>query len=115
MHCDSRNRWRWWPSFKSNVGGVCSLMRRFQVKYTSLCIFNRVMNTCGKPHIFAYTPNYPVDGAMTLKSLFERLPMRSTKASAAVERLKARSENAPYSMVLRSDGMFSLVLVTGAG
>ena len=41
--------------------------------------------------------------------------MRSTKASAAVERLKARSGNARYSMVRRSDGMFSLVLATEAG
>ena len=41
--------------------------------------------------------------------------MRSTKASAAVERLKARSGNARYSMVRRNDGMFSLVLATGAG
>jgi hypothetical protein len=41
--------------------------------------------------------------------------MRSTKASAAVERLKARSGNPAYSMQRRSDGMFSLVLVTGAG
>lgn len=52
---------------------------------------------------------------MALKSFFERDAMRSTKASAAVERLKARSGNAAYSMLRRSDGMFSLVLVTGAG
>ena len=34
--------------------------------------------------------------------------MRSTRASAAVERLKSRSGNKPYSMVLTSDRMFSL-------
>jgi hypothetical protein len=36
--------------------------------------------------------------------------MRSTKASAAVERLKKRSGNPDYSMVLRADGLFHLVL-----
>lgn len=50
-----------------------------------------------------------------LKSFLERTAMRSTKASAAVERLKARSANARYSMVRRSDGMFSLMLATEAG
>lgn len=35
---------------------------------------------------------------------------RSTKASNAVLRLKARSNQAPYSMVTTSDGRFYLVL-----
>lgn len=41
--------------------------------------------------------------------------MRSTKASAAVERLKARSANPLYSMSRRSDGFFSLRLVSATG
>ncbi|MES2636934.1 MAG: hypothetical protein V4605_06370 [Pseudomonadota bacterium] len=36
--------------------------------------------------------------------------MRSTKASAAIERLKKRSGNSNYSMVMSSGGLFSLVL-----
>jgi hypothetical protein len=36
--------------------------------------------------------------------------MRSTRASAAVERLKRRSGNDAYSMVRRADGLFQLVL-----
>jgi hypothetical protein len=40
--------------------------------------------------------------------------MRSTKASAAVERLKARSGNPQYSMSLRSDGLFALRLASEA-
>ena len=34
--------------------------------------------------------------------------MRSTKASAAVERLKTRSGNSLYSMSSRPDGLFAL-------
>lgn len=41
--------------------------------------------------------------------------MRSTKASAAVERLKRRSENDNYSLVLSGNGLFSLALMTGNG
>jgi hypothetical protein len=41
--------------------------------------------------------------------------MRSTKATAAVERLKVRTGNKLYSMSLAGDGMFSLVLGTGEG
>jgi len=41
--------------------------------------------------------------------------MRSTKASAAVERLKKRSGNPDYSMLLRADGLFHLVLHTEEG
>lgn len=41
--------------------------------------------------------------------------MRSTKASAAVERLKRRTENTNYSLVLNSNGLFSLALMTGNG
>lgn len=41
--------------------------------------------------------------------------MRSTKASAAIDRLKRRSNNALYSMTLSGGGMFCLVLVTEAG
>ncbi|HEX5338095.1 MAG TPA: hypothetical protein VFW53_06630 [Gallionella sp.] len=41
--------------------------------------------------------------------------MRSTKASAAVERLKARSGNTRYSMSARSDGLFSLRLTSAGG
>ena len=40
---------------------------------------------------------------------------RSTKASAAIDRLKRRSGNALYSMTLNGGGMFSLVLVTEVG
>jgi hypothetical protein len=39
--------------------------------------------------------------------------MRSTKATAAVERLKTRSGNRLYSMVRTADGMFYLALGTG--
>jgi len=35
--------------------------------------------------------------------------MRSTRATAAVERLKARSGNADYSLVLNANGLFQLV------
>lgn len=35
--------------------------------------------------------------------------MRSTKATAAVERLKERSGNEHYAMVMTGDGMFYLV------
>lgn len=38
--------------------------------------------------------------------------MRSTRASAAVDRLKRRSGNEGYSMVRRADGLFQLVLNT---
>lgn len=41
--------------------------------------------------------------------------MRSTKASAAIDRLKRRSGNALYSMTLSGGGMFCLVLATEAG
>ncbi len=41
--------------------------------------------------------------------------MRSTKASAALERLKSRSGNAHYSMVRTADGMFYLVSSEGGG
>ena len=41
--------------------------------------------------------------------------MRSTKASLAVERLKARSGNALYSMSIRSDGLFVLRLMSASG
>ncbi|OGQ51401.1 MAG: hypothetical protein A3J24_11825 [Deltaproteobacteria bacterium RIFCSPLOWO2_02_FULL_53_8] len=41
--------------------------------------------------------------------------MRSTRASAAVERLKARSGNAQYSMARSADGMFHLVLGADTG
>ena len=41
--------------------------------------------------------------------------MRSTKASAAIERLKQRSGNSLYSMTLSSNGMFCLVLPNKAG
>lgn len=34
--------------------------------------------------------------------------MRSTRASAAIERLKRRSEDAHYSMLLGADGLFRL-------
>jgi len=41
--------------------------------------------------------------------------MRSTKASAAVDRLKARSGNARYSMSARADGRFALRLMSADG
>ncbi|MFI4939869.1 MAG: hypothetical protein ACHP7O_05955 [Burkholderiales bacterium] len=41
--------------------------------------------------------------------------MRSTRATAAVERLKTRSGNNLYSMVRTADGMFYLVLGSGVG
>ncbi|PPC95264.1 MAG: hypothetical protein CTY33_00475 [Methylotenera sp.] len=41
--------------------------------------------------------------------------MRSTKASGAVERLKRRSENAYYSLVISGNGLFSLALMKGNG
>lgn len=40
--------------------------------------------------------------------------MRSTKATAAVERLKRRSGNAQYSMVRTASGLFYLVLNSDA-
>lgn len=40
---------------------------------------------------------------------------RSTKASAALDRLKRRSGNALYSMTLTGNGLFCLVLVDAAG
>ena len=41
--------------------------------------------------------------------------MRSTRASAAVERLKRRSGNADFSMVRSADGRFTLAVVTDSG
>jgi hypothetical protein len=41
--------------------------------------------------------------------------MRSTRASAAVERLKRRSGNADFSMVRSANGLFYLTLVTDTG
>lgn len=41
--------------------------------------------------------------------------MRSTKASAAVERLRARSGNPDYLMSVRADGFFVLRLVSSDG
>jgi hypothetical protein len=41
--------------------------------------------------------------------------MRSTKASAAVERLKRRSGNAQYSMVRTGDGLFYLAEMQETG
>jgi hypothetical protein len=41
--------------------------------------------------------------------------MRSTKASAAVERLKRRSGNAHYSMVRTGDGLFYLAEMQDSG
>lgn len=38
--------------------------------------------------------------------------MRSTKASAAIDRLKRRSGEPNYSMIMSRDGLFSLVLPT---
>jgi hypothetical protein len=41
--------------------------------------------------------------------------MRSTRATAAIERLKARSGNAEYSMVRTASGLFYLVSGSNAG
>jgi len=41
--------------------------------------------------------------------------MRSTRASAAIDRLKRRSENPNYSMTMNSGAMFCLVLPNEAG
>jgi hypothetical protein len=41
--------------------------------------------------------------------------MRSTKATAALQRLKTRSSNSQYSMVRTADGLFYLVLNSGSG
>lgn len=41
--------------------------------------------------------------------------MRSTRATAAVERLKARTGNPDYSLVLSASGLFQLVLASVAG
>ena len=41
--------------------------------------------------------------------------MRSTRASAAIDRLKRRSDNPNYSMTMNSSAMFSLVLAKGGG
>ena len=41
--------------------------------------------------------------------------MRSTKASAAIERLKRRSGNDQFSMTLTSSGLFCLVEMTTQG
>ena len=41
--------------------------------------------------------------------------MRSTKASAAIDRLKRRSGNALYSMSMSGGGMFCLVLPSETG
>ena len=41
--------------------------------------------------------------------------MRSTRASAAVERLKMRSGKTLYSMSRRSDGLFALLLMSETG
>jgi len=38
--------------------------------------------------------------------------MRSTRASAAIDRLKRRSGNDNYSMAMTSNGLFSLVLAS---
>lgn len=40
---------------------------------------------------------------------------RSTRASAAIDRLKRRSGNMQYSMTFGSNGLFCLVLATGNG
>lgn len=40
---------------------------------------------------------------------------RSTKASAAIDRLKRRSGNSHYSMTLNGSGMFCLVLLNELG
>ena len=44
-----------------------------------------------------------------------RSSARSTKASAAIDRLKKRSGNDLYSMTMSSGAMFSLVLAVGGG
>lgn len=44
-----------------------------------------------------------------------RSSSRSTKASAAIDRLKKRSGNEQYSMTMNSGALFSLVLATGVG
>ena len=41
--------------------------------------------------------------------------MRSTKASAAIDRLKRRSDNPLYSMSMTSGGLFCLLLGDGLG
>ena len=41
--------------------------------------------------------------------------MRSTRASAAVERLKARSGNLRYALSCRADGLFVLLLLAADG
>ena len=41
--------------------------------------------------------------------------MRSTKASAAVERLKTRSGNPRYALSCRADGQFVLLLLPAGG
>ena len=41
--------------------------------------------------------------------------MRSTRATAAVERLKARTGNPDYSLILGADGQFQLVLANDTG
>lgn len=41
--------------------------------------------------------------------------MRSTRATAAVERLKVRTNNPDYSLILGADGQFQLVLATDTG
>ena len=41
--------------------------------------------------------------------------MRSTKASAAIERLRTRSGNAHYVMSSRPDGLFALLLTSASG
>lgn len=41
--------------------------------------------------------------------------MRSTKASAALERLKRRSGNPDYSMARSADGLFYLIEYTDSG
>lgn len=41
--------------------------------------------------------------------------MRSTKASAAVERLRSRSGNPDYSLSVRADGLFVLRLASASG
>lgn len=41
--------------------------------------------------------------------------MRSTKASAAIERLRVRSGNTHYSMSTRANGLFALLLTSPTG
>ncbi|MDQ5915851.1 MAG: hypothetical protein QG584_1743 [Pseudomonadota bacterium] len=41
--------------------------------------------------------------------------MRSTRASSAVERLRARSGNPDYSLSVRADGLFVLRLLSAEG